>query len=122
MRGRYSEVEIRSKLWIEVNGEPIFGKGRSCLLNAIDRHGSINRAAKEVNISYRKAWSYIDTMENRLGVKLVERKTGGKNGGGAILTDRARQLIQNYEKMEQEVTAMANIRFSGIFGNQGEGA
>jgi len=114
-------MEIRSKLWIEVNGEPIFGKGRSCLLNAIDRHGSINRAAKEVDISYRKAWSYIDTMESRLGVRLVERKTGGRNGGGATLTETARQLIQNYEKMEQEVTAMANARFSGIFGKQGEG-
>jgi molybdate transport system regulatory protein len=114
-------MEIRSKLWIEVNGEPIFGKGRSYLLDAIDKYGSINRAAKEVNISYRKAWSYIDTMESRLGVKLVERKTGGKNGGGAILTDTARKLIRNYEKMELEVMKMADRQFSGIFGKQ-EGA
>jgi molybdate transport system regulatory protein len=121
MRRRYNDMEIRSKLWIEVNGEPIFGKGRSCLLNAIDRHGSINRAAKEVNITYRKAWSYLDTMESRLGVKLVERKTGGRNGGGAILTDTARQLIRNYEQMEREVTALANRRFSGIFGTKADG-
>ncbi|MBI3592960.1 MAG: LysR family transcriptional regulator, partial [Nitrospirae bacterium] len=75
-------MEIKSKLWIEIDGEPVFGRGRSFLLNAIDRYGSINRAAKEINISYRKAWSYIKAMEERLGIKLVERQSGGKNGGG----------------------------------------
>lgn len=115
-------MEIRSKLWIEVNGEPIFGRGRSSLLHAIERHGSINRAAVEMKISYRKAWSYLDIMESRLGVKLVERKTGGRNGGGATLTDTARQLIHNYEQMEQEIKIMADKRFSFIFGIQENGA
>jgi molybdate transport system regulatory protein len=117
MRGGYNEMEIRSKIWIELNGEPIFGRGRSCLLKAIDKHGSINRAAREINISYRKAWTYIDLMESRLGMRLVERRTGGAHGGGAVITDEARQLINNYEKIEQEVTALADEKFSGVFGS-----
>lgn len=75
-------MEIRSKLWIEVDGKTVFGRGRRFLIEAIDRYGSINQAAKEINISYRKAWGYIKAMEERLGMKLVERQTGGKNGGG----------------------------------------
>lgn len=111
-------MEIRSKLWIEINGEPVFGRGRSSLLAAIERTGSINRAAQDMKISYRKAWSYLEIMETRLGVKLVERKTGGRNGGGAVLTDAARQLIQNYEEMEQAITRMVDMHFSRLFGRQ----
>lgn len=118
MRRGYSEMEIRSKLWIEINGEPVFGRGRSSLLAAIERTGSINRAAQDMKISYRKAWSYLEIMETRLGVKLVERKTGGRNGGGAVLTDAARQLIQNYEEMEQAITRMVDMHFSRLFGRQ----
>ncbi|MBS1234401.1 MAG: putative transcriptional regulator, ModE family, partial [Nitrospirae bacterium] len=64
-------MEIRSKVWLEIEGRPVFGRGRRFLLEAIDTCGSINQAAKEINISYRKAWGYIKAMEERLGIKLV---------------------------------------------------
>ena len=69
-------MEIRSKIWLEINGEPVFGSGRDALLQGIDKYGSINKAAKVINISYRKALSYIQIMEKRLRIKLVERKAG----------------------------------------------
>jgi hypothetical protein len=47
MQNRHNGLDIRSKIWIEVDGEPVFGRGRRFLLEAIDSHGSINRAAKE---------------------------------------------------------------------------
>src|SRR3990170_8924229 len=96
-------MEIRSKLWIEVKGKPVFGRGRRFLLEAIDKCGSINQAAKEINISYRKAWGYIKAMEERLGIKLIERQTGGKNGGGATLTEEARKFLKKYEAMEEGI-------------------
>ena len=108
-------MEIKSKLWIEVEGEPVFGRGRRFLLKAIDKYGSINQAAREINISYRKAWSYIKAMEERLGIKLVERQAGGKNGGGAILTKEAREFIKKYEMMEEGIREMVDERFSEIF-------
>ncbi|MEK6692606.1 MAG: winged helix-turn-helix domain-containing protein [Nitrospirota bacterium] len=109
-------MDIKSKLWIEVNGEPVFGRGRRFLLQAIDTYGSINRAAKEINISYRKAWSYIKAMEERLGIKLVERQAGGKNGGGATLTGEAREFLKKYEMMEEGIREMVDKRFRRIFG------
>ncbi|MCX7794095.1 MAG: winged helix-turn-helix domain-containing protein [Thermodesulfovibrionales bacterium] len=108
-------MEIKSKIWIEVDGAPVFGRGRRFLLQAIDRYGSINRAAREINISYRKAWSYIKSMEERLGIKLVERRAGGKNGGGARLTDKAKEFLRRYEVLEEGIREIVDRRFKKIF-------
>lgn len=113
---KVKKIDIKSKLWIEVDGEPVFGRGRRFLLQAIDRYGSINQAAKEINISYRKAWSYIKAMEERLGIRLVERQAGGRNGGGASLTEEARKFIEKYEIMEEGIREIVDERFREIFG------
>jgi molybdate transport system regulatory protein len=110
-------MDVRSKIWLEVDGDPVFGRGRRFLLEAVDRHGSINRAAKEIDISYRKAWGYINAMEKRLGIRLVERRKGGKNGGGAALTDEARAFLRKYEMLEEGIRDMVDRRFRKIFGN-----
>lgn len=116
MQKSHSEMEIRSKLWIELKGEPVFGRGRRFLLEAIDKYGSINQAAREVNISYRKAWSYIEAMEERLGIHLVERHAGGRNGGGTILTADARDFISRYKLLEEGIQEIVDERFNEIFG------
>lgn len=85
------------------------------LLEAIDKHGSINQAAKEINISYRKAWGYIKAMEERLGFKLIERRTGGKDGGGASLTAEARKFMKRYSAIETGMRELADKKFQKIF-------
>ena len=115
MQKSHNGLEIKSKIWIEVEGEPVFGSGRRLLLEAINAHGSINRAAKEVGISYRKAWSHITAMEERLGVKLVTRQTGGKNGGGAVLTDNARMFLAKFEALEFRLRKVADRHFGSLF-------
>ncbi len=109
-------MDIRSKIWIEIDGKPVFGRGRRFLLEAIDRHGSINQAAKEINISYRKAWSYLKAMEKRLGIKLVERRAGGRNGGGAVLTGEARAFLRKFSALERGIKEIVDDRFDTIFG------
>ena len=111
----HNGLKIKSKLWIEIEGEPVFGRGRRFLLEAIDKHGSINQAAKEISISYKRAWSYIKAMEERLGVSLVERQTGGKNGGGAILTKEAREFLRRYESLENGIKEIVDEKFKRIF-------
>ncbi|MBI5846915.1 MAG: winged helix-turn-helix domain-containing protein [Nitrospirae bacterium] len=108
-------MEIKSKLWIEADGKPVFGRGRWFLLEAIGKYGSINQAAKEINISYRKAWGYIKAMEERLGFKLIERQTGGKNGGGAVLTPAARDFLKKYRSMEAGINEFVDKRFKMFF-------
>lgn len=109
-------MEVRSKIWLSVDGEPVFGSGRETLLKAIDRLGSINKASKDINISYRKALSYIQLMEQRLGKKLVERKTGGLHGGGAALTKEAKEFMEKYETLEKGVNEMIDRKFLEVFG------
>jgi molybdate transport system regulatory protein len=115
MQKSHNGLDIRSKVWIEVGGEPVFGRGRRFLLEAIDAHGSINRAAQEVDISFRKAWGHIKAMEDRMGVKLVERQTGGRNGGGATLTVEARNFLKKYEELEIGIQKFADKRFRSVF-------
>jgi molybdate transport system regulatory protein len=111
-----ARIQIRSKIWIEVEGQPVFGKGRRSLLEAIERTGSINRAATALRISYRKAWGYITAMEQRLGIKLVERHVGGRHGGGTVLTEDARAFLHRYEQLEKGIDAFVDRRFQQAFG------
>ena len=70
------------------------------LLEAIERCGSLNRAAREVPLSYKAAWDALDAMNQRSPEPLVHRATGGAGGGGTVLTDYARQLVTLYRAME----------------------
>jgi len=108
-------VKIKSKLWIEVDGQPVFGGGKRCLLEAIEKYGSINQAAKESHMSFRKAWSCLNAMEERLGVKLIERQTGGQDGGGTVLTKSARTILKKYRNMERGLQKIVDGRFQKIF-------
>lgn len=115
----HNDLSIRSKVWLEAGGDPVFGRGRRFLLEAIDVYGSINRAARETGISFRKAWGHITTMEGRLGIRLVERTTGGRNGGGAALTAEARQFLKRFELMEDGIREIVDERFRRLFGGDG---
>lgn len=110
-------MEVRSKIWLEVEGEPVLGSGRDALLRSIELTGSINKAAQSINISYRKALGYIQNMEARIGTQLVDRHAGGRNGGGARLTAAARDLLAKYENLERGVNDLLDLRFLEIFGN-----
>lgn len=92
-------ITVRAKLWLEIGGKPFFGEGRFQLLKGIDKYGSINQAARAAGIPYRRAWSYLHAMEERLGVKLISTQTGGCNGGGTILSMEAKEFLSRYEEM-----------------------
>ncbi|MDQ7055121.1 MAG: LysR family transcriptional regulator [Persephonella sp.] len=101
------EYHIKFKLWIEKDGDIIIGLGRDKLLGEIEKTGSISKAAKNVGMSYKKAWSFLKTMENRLGVKLIKTRRGGKKGGGTELTEDAKKLLAEFEKIS---TAFENLK------------
>ena len=108
-------MNVKLKLWIEKDNEAVFGDGRCELLNLIDRTGSMNKAAKELKMSYRKAWGDVKLMEERLSVKLVETRSGGKGGGGANLTPAARELLEKYESFRSDLDEIINNRFKEYF-------
>ena len=74
------------------------------LLVAVDKYGSILRAAKAVGLAYSRAWEYIARAEHALGVKLVEARRGGRGGGGARLTEAGRELIARFVEAYRSLT------------------
>ena len=97
------------------------GPGKVDLLEAVGRSGSISGAARELNMSYRRAWLLIDTMNRCFKEDLVVTVTGGKGGGGAEITPMAYEIISRYREMEekaadsvrQELTFFENLLVEG---------
>lgn len=74
---------------------------RIALLKQIEQTGSISQGAKNAGISYKSAWDAINDMNTLSEQMLVERATGGKGGGGAVLTRYGQRLIQLYDLLAQ---------------------
>lgn len=83
---------IRSKIWLELEGQPVIGEGRMAMLEAIDLNNSIIRASQQTGISYRRIRGAIRDMEKAVGRPLVQTHRGGQEGGGAELTPLALEL------------------------------
>ena len=108
-------IEVRSKIWVEVLRRPVLGPGRYELLRTLDEQGSISGAARRLKITYRKAWGQIKFMEEQLGLSLVVKLTGGTGGGGARLTAEARDLLTKYDLLIFGIQEQINERFRKIF-------
>jgi molybdate transport system regulatory protein len=103
----------RIKLWLEMDGNFILGKGGALLLRAIEEHGSISQAVQALPPdalgegaapSYRFAWGYLRKVEERLGAAVVEKRRGyGSGVGGTALTEVGRNLLRHYERIEAEL-------------------
>jgi molybdate transport system regulatory protein len=72
------------------------------LLGAIDRIGSINRAARDVGLSYKGAWEMLERAGNLSPRLLIETATGGREGGGTRLTDTGRKLLNLFSRLQEE--------------------
>lgn len=72
------------------------------LLDAVDRVGSINRAARAVGLSYKGAWEMIERANSLSPRVLIETATGGREGGGTRLTETGRQLLLLFSKIQEE--------------------
>ena len=107
-------MEIKSKFWIENNGEAVLGGGKAALLLTVDRLGSIQRAAEEFGMSYRHAWGAIRKIEQRAGFKILDTRLGGKDRG-AQLTPKGKQFIGKVDSFLQNLQAIVEKRFKQKF-------
>ena len=78
------------------------GPGKAELLRLIEETGSISAAAREMGMSYRRAWTLVETMNGAFREPLVEAATGGRGGGGARVTDFGREALAKYQAMEEK--------------------
>lgn len=92
-------MKIKSKIWIETEGGIVISEGRIQLLKLIESTGSLNKAAKEMNISYQKAWKLVDASNKASEEPLIASQIGGSKGGGSVLTPYGKSLIESFEKI-----------------------
>lgn len=93
--------KIKSRIWIESDNHVLLGEGRVQLLKAIETQGSLSKAAKNLGLSYKKAWSLIDSVNKSAKKPVTINSAGGKGGGGAELTDYGKQLITVFDEINQ---------------------
>jgi len=84
---------INGSLWMEKKGKRFFGPGPVELMEHIAQTGSINKAAKKMDMSYKKAWEIVNNLNTMTARPLVITATGGEKGGGSSISEEARQLI-----------------------------
>jgi 8-oxo-dGTP diphosphatase len=91
------------KLWLKKGSKSVLGAGRVRLLQEIHKHGSITKAAKAMNMSYRHAWGILKHINESAGEDVVETTRGGHHGGGAKLTKLGEDILELYENYAIEL-------------------
>lgn len=81
-------------------GDGVMGPGKARLLELVQETGSIRAAAVAMKLSYRRAWLLLQETERTFGGPVLERRTGGKSGGGAALTRLGRGIVKHYRAAE----------------------
>ena len=109
------QLEPRSKLWIERDGEVVLSDWRVALLESVDRTGSLSKAAEEMGVPYRTAWQKLKDTEERLGIRLFDTQSGGAEGGGSVLTADARDLLRRYRQFGEALAELVDRRFAKAF-------
>jgi molybdate transport system regulatory protein len=108
-------MNIKSKVWVEMDGEVVVGNGKISLLKMIDEMGSIQRAADKMGMSYRHAWGFIQKIEKRSGIRFVDTQIGGKDGGGAQLTLQGKDFLKKYLTFRDGLDDMIEKKFKAAF-------
>jgi molybdate transport system regulatory protein len=90
------------------------GPGKIDLLEAIHRSGSLSQAARDLGMSYRRAWLLVDSLKSSFRESVTIAETGGKGGGGVTLTQFGRQLIRSYRALERDIALVASRRLRQV--------
>jgi molybdate transport system regulatory protein len=81
------------------------GPGKAELVERIARSGSISAAAREMGMSYRRAWQLVESLNRSFRAPVVSTAIGGSRGGGARVTPYGLRLVSRFRAMEAKASA-----------------
>lgn len=99
---------------IDLDDDARIGPGKIQLLENIKACGSISAAGRAMEMSYKRAWDLVDEINRICRQAAVERQTGGKNGGGAVLTPFGVSLVARYRKIERDAASAARKELQAL--------
>ncbi|MEI6846441.1 MAG: TOBE domain-containing protein [Chlorobiaceae bacterium] len=102
MKRRKDDIGLDGLIWFQKAEDKFLGGDRIALLEKIHELGSINSAAKAIGISYKTAWHLVNMVNNLSEKPLVDRVTGGKGGGGTVLTREGKRVIEQFRIIQEE--------------------
>lgn len=111
-----TDYKIKSRIWIEAGDHILLGGGRLQLLNAIEREGSLSKAAKALGMSYKRAWTLMDAVNRSAKEPVVAKTIGGRKGGGTTLTPYGKRLVAAFEKINQNCWAFLDKQLKTLEG------
>jgi molybdenum ABC transporter molybdate-binding protein len=117
-----SDWAVGIRVWVERAGRAILGKGRLELLEGIEHCHSISAAARQMGMSYRRAWLLVQSINEAAGEPLVEAATGGAHGGGARLTSLGRQAVTVFRDLQERLLRSAASTLAGLVQEPGAAA
>jgi molybdate transport system regulatory protein len=98
-----TSIRVGGRLWIERKGVHLLTDPGADLLEQIEAGGSLSEAARRLRFSYRRAWMLLDAMSKRWPDPLVVTATGGKRGGGTVLTPLGVQVLHAYRDAQVQL-------------------
>jgi molybdate transport system regulatory protein len=101
-------------LRIDLDAKGRIGPGKIQLLENIHACGSISAAGRAMDMSYKRAWDLVDEINRICRQAAVERQTGGRNGGGAVLTPFGISLVARYRKIERDAASAARKELQAL--------
>lgn len=93
-----------------------FGPGLATLLSLVRERHSLRAAAAEMGMAYSKAWRILRDCEEALGFPLLDSTTGGRHGGGAVLTEQGAALLDDYERFCERLREQGDVLFDECLG------
>lgn len=109
-------MDAKIKVWIEDGDRNLlFGDGKTQVLELIEQTGSIKVAAEKVGMNYKKAHNHVKILQENIEEELVIVNKG--SGGGTLLTPKAKELIEAYKTLKDDVNNYAQRRFDELFLN-----
>lgn len=119
-------LSVRGRFWINIEGVSRLGKGKIELLEKIRDAGTLLKAAAELNIPYRQAWSKVQSMNKLQDYPVVILRHGGKDRGNARVTEFGNNLINAFRTIESNLEKFLKdqapiLEFPGDEAPEGQG-
>lgn len=111
----------RAAIKVDFGTEVRLGSGKVRLLELIAETGSISAAARQMEMSYRRAWLLIDEVNGIFGNPVVETVTGGTGGGGAKITPLGEAVIAAFRDIENNATELVQTKLAKLLTQRGRG-